>query len=345
MRALLALAALVLLLAPGAVPGVPEGGPAPGLRLVTVGASPWWLDVDPVRHLAYVAATGSGELVVLDGLAERVAARVPLAGPAGVAVDAARQRVHVAQGDGHLAVLDAVRLEVLGRVPVGAAPRPPAVDPVTGRVYVPDAASATVTVVDGLTAEAIGTFAVPPGPYDAAVDAAARRLVVSHGCRSTVSVHDLAGAAPAVEIPVGACAGAVAVGPSPGQAAVLAYPGLVLVDTTLGTRVGAAFAGYRASDVVVDPRAAVAYVTASDWPDWFGMRNHLFAVALAPVEPIGDVGDLGSWVPGPLAFDPILGHAYASNPWSGTVAVADPCADLLLPERCVLPHLGPHPLP
>jgi DNA-binding beta-propeller fold protein YncE len=121
---------------------------------------------EPRSGRILVALQTRNELAAIDPAADRVVARVSLAGadrPHGMLVDTARHRLFVAnERSATLFVVDLTTMRVTGRAPVGDEPDVLAYDTGLGRLYVA-AESGNVTVLDvrGAAPVALGTIAIP----------------------------------------------------------------------------------------------------------------------------------------------------------------------------------------
>lgn len=161
----------------------------------------------------FAAAMAGGRLIVSDWSGDRLIALDPADGrvlataatgraPAGLAVDADRGRVYVAEREGDsLGVFALPDLARVGSVAVGTAPFAVALD--DGRPVVVNVRSGDLSIVDPESLAVVATVPVGRMPYAAAVTA--DRLLVTNQQSGTLSVLERAAVPrPAAEPKVGA---------------------------------------------------------------------------------------------------------------------------------------------
>ena len=192
---------------------------------VPVGSHPFWVALNPITGRVYVPNTGTpfsgGTVSVIDGnpgspTENTVVATVSLGAHTGFAlgVNPSTGRVYVADRiiccdsfgnavpDKTVSVIDGTpgsptENTVVATVTVGEFPGTPAVNPNTGRVYVPNEGTTsgikTVAVIDGTPGSPtentiVNTVAVGEQPFGAAVNATIDRVYVGNRASQTVSV-------------------------------------------------------------------------------------------------------------------------------------------------------------
>ncbi len=223
-------------------------------RLGTL-ASSGTLALDQSRRLAVVVSASYGATATVDSIAEFDAAsgaavrsnRVATAPPARttapilsegtfVALDEATERIFVlhqpfAQGGGsppgRVDVFDERTLALLRTVPVGSIARPPVVDEGTGRVFIANQQSGTITVLEAGAGALLRTVAVA----DAALQPSAPPIVDGRTGRVFFAENTAQGAVAVLDARSGALLTKVAVGPYPQAIAVDPANGHVLVGS------------------------------------------------------------------------------------------------------------------
>ncbi len=233
-------------------------------RLGTL-TSPGTLALDQSRHIAVVASASYSAGSTVDSLAEFDATngvairsnRVTTAPPARaatpilsegtfVALDEATERIFVlhqpfAQGggspSGRVDVFDERTLALLRTVPAGGIARPPVVDEGTGRVFIANQQSGTITVLDAGTGALLRTMTVA----DTALQPSAPPVVDSQTGRVFFAENTAPGAVAVLDARTGALLTKVAVGPYPQAIAVDPSDGHVMVgDRGSGSGAGGA---------------------------------------------------------------------------------------------------------
>jgi len=221
-------------------------------RLGTL-ASSGVLALDQSRHIAVVVSASYSAASTVDSITEFDAAngaairsnrvttapQARLAAPilsegTFVALDKATQRLFLlhqpfAQGGGsppsRVDVFDERTLALLRTVPVGSIARPPVVDEETGRVFIANQQSGTITVLDAGTGALLRTVVVA----DAALQPSAPPIVDSQTGRVFFAENTVPGAVAVLDARTGALLAKVAVGPYPQAIAVDPSNGHVLV--------------------------------------------------------------------------------------------------------------------
>ncbi len=205
-----------------------EGGTL-ATRTLTVVPRPRSMAVNPVTNKVYVANEGpEGDVAIIDGATDRVAILTVDTGPDSfrhLAVDPVANRIYVTKdadgtfseaGFGALTVIDGATDTVAATWIVGSRHSlytSIAVNPVTGRIYLPDFGYSSMGAIDGHTGGTAGWFNAgnpyPLGPV--AVNPVTNRLyLVNFNRLLVVDAATLEGLA---AIPVGANAGPLAVDP------------------------------------------------------------------------------------------------------------------------------------
>jgi YVTN family beta-propeller protein len=175
------------------------------LRTIAVGRQPTALVVDKTTNRVFVANRGSDTVSLLEASTGRVVRTIQVGtDPAAVAVDTTTGRVFVANlGSGTVSVLDDQTGALLHNTAVGKAapigwltalagkaPVALGVDTTTGRVFVANPASNTVSVLNDDSGALLHTTAVGTTPSDVAVDDTNGQVFIANTGSNTVSVLD-----------------------------------------------------------------------------------------------------------------------------------------------------------
>lgn len=125
--------------------------------------------LNPETGKVYAVETSRSVVSVYDPQRESIASVRVGAGPIAIAVNAATDRIYVANSEGgSVSVIDGKNDSVLATVSVGPRPYVVAANPATNRIYVSNTFSNVITVIDGATNS---TTTVKAGSADAiAVD-------------------------------------------------------------------------------------------------------------------------------------------------------------------------------
>lgn len=162
----------------------------------------WWLNespngmvYDPVTGQFFVSllANGTGEVgnvsVLATGPLQEVARVSVGAGPAGLAVVGGTGVFVANSWSGSLSVISDTTDEVSGNVDLLAYPTGIAYDPVSGQVFVANAASSgTVSVISGATDKSVATVSVGRDPDGVAYDAGTGDVWVANQGTSNISI-------------------------------------------------------------------------------------------------------------------------------------------------------------
>ncbi len=203
------------------------------LRSIAVGARPHAVAADERIGHIFVVNTGNGSVSMLDerrGTVLRTTRVTTSWDSAGLAVDAARNRVYVG-GPHTVSVLDARDGQMLQRIDVGGSVSGLTVDPRTGQLYV--TGDTTLRVVDGPSGHILRAvpFAGATGTTDAAaVDPARARVFVTQA--APIDDNGVAagpGWVNVLDARSGAFLRRVSVGVNPAAVAVDAHTGRVIV--------------------------------------------------------------------------------------------------------------------
>jgi len=219
---------------------------------------------------------------------------------------------------------------VVRSVPVGKTPQALAVDPNTGRVFVANGDSNTVSVLDARTGAVIRTTPVGQTPQAVAVDRVTGRAFVVNSSSNTVSV---------LAASTGRVVRTVAVGKEPVDVATdeVSHRAFVISDvadtvSVLDTRTGAVIRSVRVGaaprDLAVDPGVNRVFVldsgtaapNATDVP-----RNpvSMLDARTGAVLRTFLVGQIGMVTPGGLAVDDRTHHLFVANSDSNNVMMVD----------------------
>ena len=121
--------------------------------------------LNPVTSKAYAVETEEDSIAVVDGMTHKVTSVKVGKAPVAIVVNAATNRVYVANhGSGNVSVLDGTSNVLLATVDVGSLPYSMAVDPASNTIYVSNIYSQTMTMIDGATNR---TSSMKIGSWDA----------------------------------------------------------------------------------------------------------------------------------------------------------------------------------
>jgi len=159
------------------------------LASISLGSSPQGLALDPSRHRAYVTL-GSGDLVTIDTLHNRIVSTVPVGlEPGAVAANTSTGFIYVANsGDGTVSIVDGTNHQLADIVTGLAGPHGLVVNEVANRVYVTDGKADRLVVIDGESNEVLRSVPVGSYPHAVVIDAEHDRLYVANAGDGTVSV-------------------------------------------------------------------------------------------------------------------------------------------------------------
>jgi len=145
--------------------------------------------VDEQSGHVFVSSAYADSVSMLDATSGRLLRTVGGTHPGPLAVDTHTRRVFVLNGgnngggtsNGAVTILDSATGRVVGNTPVGrlALPVTPVVDTRTGRVFVANNASGTVSVLDARGGALLRTVTVGPHPFVMAVDGRSSRVFVT----------------------------------------------------------------------------------------------------------------------------------------------------------------------
>jgi YVTN family beta-propeller protein len=292
-----------------------------GAKSTRTPAAAWEVTVKKLALIAGLFALVA--LAVPMALAETVVGTVAVgSGPWGVAVNAATNRIYVANGGaGNVSVVDGATNAVVATINVGSGPRGVAVNPTTNRVYVANFNAGTVSVVDGGSNSVVATVAVGSQPFGVDVNPTTNRVYVANQGANNVSVIDGGSNAVTATIPVNG-AGAVAVNPTTnriytangGQNSVTVIDG-----SNNNVLVPSISVGATALSVAVNPATNRVYVgTAS---------NSVTIVDAGANAVLGTVA-VGQGPYG-LAVNPGRNRLYAANQGGNTLSLVDTAQNVL----------------
>jgi DNA-binding beta-propeller fold protein YncE len=161
---------------------------------IPAGITPIHPDIDPGLNRVYVTSFDSGIVTVVNSHTLRTVKRIKVAPEAyGAAIDPRRHRYYIGHADSRAAseteplkrfqtvleVLDTRTNKLLRPVYAGGFTRNPAVDPRTGRVYVNNLATGTMTIL-GPDLKIRQTVRVDIGPRGIAVNPTTRKIYVGN---------------------------------------------------------------------------------------------------------------------------------------------------------------------
>ena len=130
------------------------------INTIQVGRIPYAVTVNPLSNRIYVADIGSNAVSVIDGETNRIVTTIPVGKkPTGLAIDITGEgnnRLYVANYDSDsISIIDMTTNKVTGNITSGGdSPVGIAINPITGKLYVSNIASNTVSVIN---TEAIDT--------------------------------------------------------------------------------------------------------------------------------------------------------------------------------------------
>jgi len=141
---------------------------------------------------AYVAnLRGTTPLLVIDGVTNSIVSVNVGVGPLSVAVNAAGNRVYVAnQGSNNLTVIDGATNAAIATVATGISPVCVAVNQPASRIYVANFQSDKLTVIDTATNAVAATVPTGRHPVSVAVNTIANKIYVANQGSDTVTVID-----------------------------------------------------------------------------------------------------------------------------------------------------------
>ncbi|MGW0208981.1 YncE family protein [Streptomyces sp. NPDC003233] len=203
-RALLAIAAALLLAVAAAVAGVlltrdseppKEALPLRPVSQITLPGDNSRFDyasLDPGRGLLFIAHLGASQVIEVDIHADRVVRTIgDVAGVRGVLVVPALHRVYATAADANqVVVLDETTGTVLHRSPTGDGPDGLAYDPVHGTVWTTNESGGSETVVDAATGAVRGTVPLGGEAGNVAYDPTTRQMLVDVQTRNELAVID-----------------------------------------------------------------------------------------------------------------------------------------------------------
>ena len=125
-----------------------DGGSNAVIATIPVGAGPTGIGVNPTTNRIYVANQSGGTVSVIDGGSNAVIGTISGGSPTYVGVNPNTNTVYVSNfAQNSLSIVNGATNAIVGTVPVGSAPYGVRANPATGRVYVANSESLSVTVV------------------------------------------------------------------------------------------------------------------------------------------------------------------------------------------------------
>jgi YVTN family beta-propeller protein len=186
--------------APAPRPTIARSVPVPSWGTpIAVGPTPGFVAVAPDGQRAYIANRDAKVITVVDTLANRVIAKVPVdAGPPqflAFAPDGRKAYVSIFNDKGTIAmigVLDTATNQIVSTVPVRTRPFASAVTRDGSRLYVPNHDSGTVSIIDTATNAVIKEIKVAPNPHWIDMSRDGTRAYIANHESNLISVLDLA---------------------------------------------------------------------------------------------------------------------------------------------------------
>lgn len=161
-------------------------GATNAVNTVTVGGTPFGVDVDPGRNRVYVADPDTPRLLVLDATTHAVAGSVPLPLPLiAVAANPATNKVYLSGSD-QMVVVDGATLTVTTTLPTGVGDV--TADPATNRIYTTDVLTDRLHIVDGAADAILASVAVGAWPVPLDAEGGSGRVFVGNQNDATISV-------------------------------------------------------------------------------------------------------------------------------------------------------------
>jgi YVTN family beta-propeller protein len=127
---------------------------------------------------------------IAEGAGGETAPSVELISPRGIVLNPASNKVYAVDPGHHAVAIIDVAAHTSSRVKVGDDPLAIAVNSVTGRVYVLNTTSGTVSVLDGKTDAVIATVNVGKWPYVLAANPAENKVYVSNIFSNAITIID-----------------------------------------------------------------------------------------------------------------------------------------------------------
>jgi YVTN family beta-propeller protein len=199
-------------------------------------------------------------------------------------------------------------------VEVGVYPIGAAVNPATGRVYIPNGGDDTTSVFDGASRALIATIPIGELPCAIALNARTNRVYVANVNTNDVSVIDGGTNTVAATVPVGANPCAMGVVPSLNRVFVGNYAAdtVTVIDGSTNAVIATIPVGRGPFGIAVNPVTARVYVVN-------GYDNSLSAIDAATLQIITTV-PVGR-APDAIGVNPITNRIYAANFFSNTITV------------------------
>lgn len=343
--ALLIVAAVVLLIG-SVVTGVvvlrSEDAPAaqtptaPPHRTIAVGASQGvgYTVADPFNDRVYTANTLDNTVSVIDTVAEKTIASVPMGfSPRAMAVDFLKRTLWVLGGksgnDMTMAKIDCVTNTVVGTATVPANTREIAVHHGTSEVYVsqangevvdPATGSAVVaSIVDPITLQITGRILAPGHGVDIAINPNSGQIYINDGRNVKIIDRFTKSVVGQVDSPDGG--DRMVVDPTTKTAFLSSGTKIVLLDLTDGTHIRTIDLGYRVYWLAIDPAAGNVYA-----PESGATGTARLTVIDIPSRAIKGVIEMSSSAEG-IAADLMSRKVYV-RPLDSYVYVIDPCASV-----------------
>ncbi len=166
----------------------PTADPVTVSRTALLESRPWAVDVDPLRHRAYVTTLFGGTLSTVEGTSV-LSTQYAYPGPTNVTVDPATQQAYVVAGNGVSVVdLSDDQPEITDHIPGGSQPSDVALDPSTGTLLITDLNGDSVSVYDQATRTHERSVAVGSTPAAIEFDPATHRAYALNVGSQSISV-------------------------------------------------------------------------------------------------------------------------------------------------------------
>jgi YVTN family beta-propeller protein len=177
------------------------------VKTLDLGGSPEGMALSRDGKTLLAAVFEPGSLAVIDTATFRVAARIPVAKPHGVALTADARTAYIGSQDmpDHNAIVavDLPDRRIAARIPVSQAPRGLTIAPDGASLYFTEANSADLTILDTATKRITGAVTVGPIPHQIVFTPDRRYALVAVQATGRLAVVDAATRTVVADVPVG----------------------------------------------------------------------------------------------------------------------------------------------